>query len=454
MKNKHQAVLTNGPIGRTLIQLTLPMMVGMIGMVIFNLVDAYFIAKLGTNELAAMAFTLPVILLQGSISMGLGVGASAVISRLIGEGDPNKVKRQTTDSLILSVLIVLFFVVIGELTVRPLFSMMGAQGKVLELTIEYMTIWYLGVAFVVIPMVGNNAIRAAGNTVIPTVIMSTAAVINCILDPLLIFGMGPFPEMGMKGAALATVMARATTLVLSLLFLNYKFDMLTIQIPKLKGLLFSWKEMLYVGIPAALTMLINPLALGFITKLVSSFSREAVAALGIGNRVEMFALSPLMALGSVLIPFIGQNLGAKKIERIKQGISKSQIFSLLVGLSMFLFFVFFRNWVGSFFGESEKVLQIFGTYILIASCGYGLLGVFLINTSVFNAIKLPIISTILNMVRMLFLYIPLAWILSHFFQLNGVFWGASISSVISGTVSLIWAKSKVNILGRGTAKLI
>ncbi len=446
MKNENQAVLINGPVSRTLLQLSLPMMVGMVGMVIFNLVDAYFISKLGTAALAAMTFTLPVIMFQASIAMGLGIGTSSVISRLIGEGNPSKVRRQTTDSLLLSLLIVIFIAIVGILTVRPLFSMLGARGEILELAIDYMTIWYYGVAFVVIPMVGNNAIRAVGNTVIPSMIMSVAVVVNCILDPILIFGIGPFPAMGMQGAALATVIARATTLIFALLFLHKKFDMLTLQVPKLKELLLSWKKILYVGIPAALTMLINPLAFGFITKLVSSYSKEAVAALGVGSRVEMFALSPLMALSSVLIPFVGQNLGAKKIDRVKKGIYASQIFSVFLGLFMFMFFIFFRNWVGGFFGESEKVVAIFNTYILISSAGYGFLGIFFINNSVFNAIKQPITATLLNIIRMFFLYIPFAWILSYIFQLKGIFWGIFISSVISGTLSLIWVKSRVNKL--------
>jgi putative MATE family efflux protein len=446
MKDKNKAVLINGSIGMTLVRLTLPMMVGMIGMVIFNLVDAYFIGKLGTNELAAMGFTLPIVMLQGSISMGLGVGASSVISKLIGEGDYQKVKRTTTDSLLLSVLIVIIFVIAGVLTIEPLFSLLGAKGQVLALTKKYMTVWYWGVAFVVIPMIGNNAIRAAGNTVIPTVIMSIAVLINCILDPLLIFGIGPFPEMGMTGAALATVIARAITFIFALYFLHYKFGMLTMQIPKLKELFSSWKAILYVGIPAALTMIISPLAMGFITKLAAGFGEETVAALGIGNRVEMFALSPLMALSSVLIPFIGQNLGAKKVGRIKRGVFLSQKFSFLVGLVMLLFFITFRIWVGSFFSENEKVIKIFAQYILIVSSGYGFLGAFFINNSVFNAIKQPIMSTSLNIFRMCFLYIPLAWALSRIFQLNGIFFGALISSVISGFFSISLVRSNLNKL--------
>ena len=213
MKNKLKANLTEGDPGKTIMKLTGPMMIGMIGMVIFNLVDTLYIGRLGTEALAAMSFTLPVVMLQGSISMGLGVGVSAVISRAIGAGNQEKVKRLTTDSLFLSVLIVTSFVVLGYLTIDPLFRLLGAEGELLILVKQYMSIWYVGVPFVVIPMIGNSAIRAAGNTVIPSGIMLTAITVNIVLDPLLIFGIGPFPRMELAGAALATVIARSTTRV-------------------------------------------------------------------------------------------------------------------------------------------------------------------------------------------------------------------------------------------------
>ena len=447
-QKENKAKLVEGDVGLTLIKLTLPMMVGMVGMVIFNLVDAFFIGKLGTEELAAMTFTLPIVLLQSSISMGLGVGASSVISRLIGQGNHEQVKRQTTDSLIFSVLIVIVFVTIGLMTIKPLFSLLGARGIILDYVRDYMSVWYCGVMFVVVPMIGNNAIRAAGNTVIPTIIMSTAIIINVIFDPLLIFGIGPFPRMGMKGAALATVFARATTLCLSLFILHHKFRMLTIKIPKLKELLHSWKEMLHVGIPAAITMLISPLSFGVVTKMIAVFGKEAVAALGVGNRIELFALSPLSALSSVLIPFIGQNIGAKRIERINKGLYFSQVLSFIIGLVMFFFFLIFKTEIALLFNKNQEVVDILGWYLVIVSASYGLLGIMFINASAFNALKKPINATIINFTRMFVLYIPLAYFFKNIWQVKGIFAGAFLSSVIVGIISLFWIKFELKQINK------
>jgi Na+-driven multidrug efflux pump len=163
-----------------------------------------------------------VVTVLGSVAMGLGVGASSVIARAMGEGDHHKVKKLTTNSLTLSLLIVGILIVVGLATIELLFSALGTKPEVLSLVGEYMTIWYTGMIFLVIPMVGNSAIRASGNTLVPSLIMTFAAAVNIGLDPIFIFGWGFIPALGLGGAAIATVIARATTLVASLSCTSHK----------------------------------------------------------------------------------------------------------------------------------------------------------------------------------------------------------------------------------------
>lgn len=164
MTNNKRARLTEGPVARTLVNLTIPMLLGLVGIAAFNLVDTYFVGQLGTAELAAMSFTFPVVMIVGSVAQGLGIGVSAVVSRAIGEKNEHRVKRLTTDGLLLSVLVVAGFVVLGLSTIDLVFRFLGATPEVLVLIEQYMRIWYLGVIAVVIPMVGNSAIRATGDT--------------------------------------------------------------------------------------------------------------------------------------------------------------------------------------------------------------------------------------------------------------------------------------------------
>lgn len=435
MQNKTKAVLIEGPVGPMLAKLTGPMLIGMVGMVMFNLVDTYFVGRLGTAELAAMSFTLPVVMLQGSISMGLGVGASSVIAGLIGRQETEQVKRQTTASLLLSFLIVAILVAIGMLTVDPLFGLMGAEGQTLVLIKKYMYIWYPGLAFVVIPMVGNSVMRAAGNTVIPTVIMLFAICVNIVLDPLLIYGIGPFPRLGLQGAALATVIARACTFTASLLILHFKFNMLAFRFDSVKQILTAWSRMLFIGVPAAVTQLILPVSMGVITRMVAAYGDAAVAAVGVGSRIDFFALSPVITLGSIMVPFVGQNLGAGKFDRIKEAVKISLIFSLSLGGVLFILSVLLGRYIGGIFNKNPLVIDFVSLYLLIISASYGLQGFLVINTSVLNALKKPIHSTGLNVLRMFILYIPLGYVLSLFFDLKGIFAGALISAIAAGLVS-------------------
>jgi putative MATE family efflux protein len=194
VETKHRASLTEGPIGHTLFRLSVPMFFGIFSAIAFNIVDTFFVGQLGTLQLAAMSFTFPVVSLIGGLSLGLGAGASAIISRAIGRGDHQEVQRLTSDSLVLSLLIVVFFVIIGLLTMDQVFYLMGATPDIMDMVKDYMRIWYPGMAFIIIPMVGNNALRATGDTKTPMKIMLVSFIINLVLDPLLIFGLGPFPD--------------------------------------------------------------------------------------------------------------------------------------------------------------------------------------------------------------------------------------------------------------------
>jgi len=429
------ARLIEGPIQKTLIKLTIPMILGTLGMVIFNLADTFFVGQLGTNQLAALSFTFPVVLVVSSIAMGLGIGASAVISRAIGEGNYDKVKRLTTDSLTLSLIFVGFFALFGLFTVNPLFRLLGASGEVLSYISQYMTIWYFGVIFVVIPMVGNNAIRATGDTKTPGLIMVFAAFINIILDPILIFGIGPFPRLEIAGAAIATVIARASTLILSLLVLTLREKIITIKIPEFREVIESWKQILYIGLPTATTRIVIPLGAGVILSIVATYGSEAVAGFGVATRIEFFALTVVMSLASVLGPFVGQNWGADKFDRIKSGMKFSYKFSLVWGFFIFLMFAIFGSKIGSFFSNDPNVIFVTSLYLLIVPIGYGLYGILVMATSAMSVLKKPMDAAILTLTQTFLLYIPMAYIGSYFFGFGGVFAALPISYFIVGIIS-------------------
>ena len=437
IKSKQSAKLVEGAVGRLLVKLTIPMVFGMISMVIFNLVDTLFVGRLGTKELAALSFTFPVVLVVHSLALGLGIGASAVISRAIGEGNHHKVQRLTTDGLGLAVIIVAFFVIIGLFTIEALFRLLGATPELLPLIKDYMKIWYFGVIFVIFPMVGNNAIRATGDTKTPAIIMMFAALINTILEPIIIFGLGPFPRLEIAGAAIATVISRAITFIVALYVLSHREKMITLEKTTLRSVLDSWKRILYIGLPTAGTRMIIPIGIGVITRLIASYGEEPVAAFGVSSRIEFFAVSVIAALSAVLAPFVGQNWGASKYDRVRTGLKYSKQFSIAWNFVIFIILAVFARPIAAIFSENSIVVSTIVVYLRIVPFGYGLCGVLMLSTSVLNVLNKPIHATILIVMQMFILYIPMAFIGSYFFGIQGIFIALALSYFVSGIVAHI-----------------
>jgi putative MATE family efflux protein len=430
-----KAVLTEGPVGKTLVNLTIPMMLGIISMVAFNLVDTILVGRLGAMELAALSYTFPVVLVIMSLSMGLGIGASAVISVAIGEGNHQKVQRLTTDSLVLSVLIVAVFAIVGQLTIDSVFTALGAPPHILVHTKRYMRIWYFGMICVVVPMVGNNAIRASGDTKTPAIIMTTAALVNLAVDPLLIFGLGPFPRLEIAGAAIATVCARTTTLIVSFYILAFRKRMVTFELSSFREVLDSWKRILYIGIPAASTRIIIPLATAVITRLLSSYGPETVAGYGVASRIEFFLLTVVLALSAVLGPFVGQNWGAGLHGRVRRGIQFSKHFSLIYGVVLIGVLALIARPLASVFNKNETVIANIVSYLRIVPFGYGLQGLLLVGVSALNVLNRPLHAAALSIGQMFVVYVPLAMLGSTLFGARGVYGALAFSYVLTGVMS-------------------
>ena len=438
------ATLTSGPVGRTLARLTGPMVLGIFSIVAFNLADTYFVSRLGTEELAAMGFTFPVVMLVGSIALGLGIGTASVVSRAIGAGDVRKVRRLTTDCLALSVLVVAVFVVAGLLTITPLFTLLGAGPSVLPLIRDYMTIWYVGMAFVVVPMVGNNAIRASGDTLQPGLIMMASALVNVALDPLLIFGLLGMPRLELRGAALATVIARASSLTLTLAILHFGKRMLDFSLPRLKDVWDSWRRMLFIALPAAGTNVLVPLSTGVLTRLMAQFGEPAVAAFGTGTRVARFALIVVVALSSVIVPFVGQNWAAGRRGRVRLARRLATRFSFAWGAGCLVALVLFAGAIARCFSDDPRVISSLSLYLRIVPIGFGFQGVCHLASGIFNAINRPFSSALLNVFRTFVLCVPLALLGGRLFGLPGIFAGMVVANVIAGTTALVWIKPAVN----------
>jgi len=435
--------LTEGDVPALLAKLTLPMIFGMLGTVIFNMVDTFYVGMLGTTELAAMTFTFPVVLIISALAQGIGIASSTLVSKAVGENDHQKVIRYTVDSLLLAISLVLICAVTGFFTIEPLFKLMGASDELIPHIKDYMQIWYVGTIFIVIPMVGNSAIRALGDTKTPSLVMTVSAFANMILDPIFIFGFAFIPAMGIRGAALATVISRATTLVVSLNVLVRKQKIVSLKFMTFQAVMDSWRKLLYIGLPNALTKMLTPIAAAVITGLIARYGKEAVAAFGIASKLEMFALIVAGALTTVIAPFIGQNMGAGKMERVREAIKVSEIFLMVFSAALAVILMFFGKNLAQIFTSNSEVIQIVQGYMLIVPLCYGFQSILQINTTAYNVMNKPFMAAMIMIVRMFVLYIPLALFSVKFMGLQGIWLSMFVSFSIVSIVTHLMLKSEL-----------
>lgn len=450
MKDK-KLNLIEGNILNTLTKLTWPMVFGMLGLIIFNLTDTFYIGRLGVAELAAISFTFPVVTFINSIGQGIGIGTASLVSRSFVSKERQEVRQYATSAILLAVVVVVTFVLIGRPILDSIFKLLGASDQLRPLVLEYMKVWIWGVPFVVVPVVGNNIIRATGDTFTPGMIMVASAIFNLILDPILIFGIGSIPAMGLKGAALATVLSRASGFLVAMYVLVKKENLLTRYVASVKQMFQTWKEILFVAAPAAAGMLITPISIGIITRFVSEYGKEAVASFGIVSRIEMFVLMFIAALASVMTIFSGQNWGANKKRRITKAYRLATMFSMGWGLLLFSIFMMLAPYITGIFNRDEQVVAISAHFLRIVSVSYGFLGILMLSGAVLNGINKPFRAMTITLARMFVLYVPLAYMASKYWGLNGIFWSAFIANILTGVYALILVLS--NIEGQGKLKL-
>jgi putative MATE family efflux protein len=414
------------------------MLLGILSMMSFNLIDTFFVGRLGTLQLAALTLTFPVAMVVATFTLGLGVGAMAAISKSIGQGDQSLIRRLTTDSLTLSTLCVLVLTVAGLFTVEPLFRMLGATDATMPFIRQYMYVWYAGMVVYVVPMIGGNILRATGDTVTPSIVMIAGMAINALLDPVFIFGFGPIPPMEIAGAAVASVVSRSLMLAASLWILHFRKNLLARPWPGPSAVLSSWKTILGVGLAVAVSNAVIPVAMGIITRIVSRFGAEAVAGFGVATRIEGLGFTLIIAMSTGVSPFVGQNFGAKRFDRIEKGISFSARFALTWGAVLCAAFLIFGTRLAALFSGNESVISAAGLYLWLISTSLGLRGVHQIIWTALNVLGRPYDSLALELILAFGLWIPFSLVGAQASGITGVFFGLSLASIIAGAIAYVW----------------
>lgn len=429
------SVLVRRGVTRTLVSMAFPMLAGTFAMNAYNLTDTWFVSRLGTLPLAAMGFIFPVVMLLTCIAGGIGTGVTTLVSHAIGRHDHAGAARLTTHGVMLTFGVTVVMSAAGYLLIAPVFSQLGADARMLTLIGAYMRIWYVGAVTMTFQMFGNGILISMGDSKGASRFIITGTIINVILDPIMIFGYLGFPAMGISGAALATVISQAVSTLYLFYLLYRKHNLLSWSRAGLGG---SLRRITDFAVPSILSMILMPISATVITKILSGFGNEAVAATGAAGRIEMFAFMIPMALGISLTPFVSQNFGADCMDRVRKAQRVTTGFAIGYGLFIAMMFFLGARWLALIFTADPKVTSILVSYIRIICFGYGMMEVHRYCGFFLTGMHKPASATVLNAVRVLVLLIPLSYLGAYRWGIIGVFGGRLLTDIAAGSIGLVW----------------
>jgi len=434
------AGFTAGEISGHVIRLSGFMIMGFLAMTLAQLVEAVYLGVIGKNELAAIAFSFPVVMALNAATRGLGIGAGAVLARAIGAGDREQAALLSTHCLILVVLFTLGCVVTGLWLAEPMFSLMGAESEVHGLAVTYFSIWLVGFPAFGLAMVGSGLMRAIGDAAYPGYVMTVGSVIQVVIGPFLIFGWMGIPELGIAGAAWAFVIARTCSLVMTA---HWFFLRERIVRRQLSGFGESTRAILHVGVPAGATNLIQPLSYAVITWILSGFGTSVVAGFGVASRLDSVVTMVVIGISASAAPLVGQNWGARLFERVHLALMLCYRYCLIWGVIAAVIM-----WVGGEFfvtliNEDPEVVATATSYLYIVPVSIGFLGMMNVANASFNALSKPMPPLILSLLRMLVVYLPLAIVAGRLYGYVGVFVVTAFTNVLVGLAAWRWNQAMI-----------
>jgi putative MATE family efflux protein len=430
--------LTSGPVAAHLRRQGTPFGLGLVAIFSFEAADLFFISKLGDAPLAAVSFAMPVIWLIYGIGIGFEAGAASCVSRAVGRRDDDQARRLTVDTVVLGAAVALLLTLAGLASIGPVFALLGATPELMPMITEYMRVWYWVAPLDIALWVSLAAMRARGNTVFESKVITAAALLNLALDPIFIFGLFGFPRLEIRGAALATLVSTGAMLIFTLAWLSLKLKVYANPLAPLTTLLASWRHMLSIGIPAMITNAIIPVSSGIVVAMIATFGVDAVAGFGVAMRIEPIFLIPFYALSAVSSPFFGQNFGSGQFDRLVEARRVVTRFCLGFGLLLAAVLIVVARPLTGLFSESQSIQGVAVHYLWIVSISYGAYGLVMSCNASFNGMGKPIPGVVISGCRVIAVFLPLAFLGRYLLGLEGLFAATTVSNALMGAVAFIW----------------
>jgi len=431
------------PIIKLLFRLSAPAIVGMIIQAMYNIVDSIYVGRLSTDALSALSISFPVQMVLIAVGVGTGVGTSSLISRLLGQGDNCRANNVAEHVFFIAIIYGIIGGLVGVFFAEDIIKIFTDDPVLIDLGYQYINIILTGSMAVFIPATFNYILRGEGNTFLPMMTMIIGAVLNMIIDPFLIFGLGPFPQLGVAGAAYATIFSRAVGGVFIIFVLFSDKNELTLKLEDFKFDFQIIKEIYNVGIPAMANRLLFSIAVVFINLILGAFSSTAIAVMGLIFRMQSFFLMMVFGLTQGYLPVVGYNFGHNNPERMKKTILIGNAAALSFGVIGFAVFQLFPEVIIKLFNSDPKLLNIGVSALKRVSLSYFFMVLNIIGVATFQAVGKGMPSFAITFLRQAVFLVPGMYILGEIFGLDAVWYSFPIAELTAFIIMSTWLMASI-----------
>ena len=431
------------PVNRLLLSMAIPMMISMLVQALYNVVDSYFVAQISEDALNAVSLAFPVQNLMIAVAVGTGVGINALLSKSLGERRQRRANAAAMNGLFLAVLSCLVFMAIGLTCSRFFFQVQTSQQAIVDYGTEYMTIVCGLSAGLFVQITFDRVLQATGRTFYTMITQAVGAIINIIMDPILIFGLFGFPRMEVAGAALATVLGQILAACLSIFFNLTRNHDIQFQFRGFRpdGRIIA--RIYSVGIPSIIMQSIGSVMVFGMNKILISFTTTATAVFGVYFKLQSFIFMPVFGLNNGMVPIVAFNYGARRPDRIMKTIKLSITYAVCIMLVGLLIFQFAPDVMLNLFraeGDSGDMLTIGVPALRIISLSFLFAGYAIVCSSVFQALGHGVLSLTVSVVRQLVVLLPVGFLLSLTGNLELVWWAFPIAELFSLTLCTVFLR--------------
>lgn len=425
------------PINRLLITMSLPMVISMLVQALYNVVDSMFVAMIGEDALTAVSLAFPIQSLMIAVSTGTGVGINALLSRSLGEKNFKEANRAANNGVFLGILSYLAFALFGIFFSRIFFETQTNDAQIIQYGTEYLMICTIFSLGIFMQITFERLMQSTGRTIYNMITQGTGAVINIVLDPILIFGLLGFPKMGVAGAAAATVIGQTVSMLMSFYFNEKKNVEIKLRVREFRPNAKTIRNIYAVGFPSIIMQSISSVMTFGVNKILLMFSSTAVSVFGVYFKLQSFIFMPIFGLNNGMVPIVAYNYGARNKKRIMDTVKLSTI--LAVGIMLVGVFIFevFPEQLLKLFNASEQMMQIGVPALRIISLSFVFAGVSITIVSVFQALGNGIYSLIISIVRQLVIILPVAYLFAKMIGLDAVWFAFPISEIASILMALL-----------------